>query len=79
MKDIISVVCASQYQPVNYIVGNMVNGLIVDRIKINTMRINGDLYEHFCGYDKNDDMLFSINCLAPCVVTYRKLTETIGE
>lgn len=45
-------------------------GTEIVRIQINTLHVQGDPYDHYCGYSANDEMLFSINCLVPCEVTY---------
>lgn len=34
------------------------------------IRITGDPFDHYCGFDDAGQMLFSINCLTPCEVLY---------
>ena len=53
-----------------YAVGQKVGLGIVDEIKIDQIRANGDPYQHYCGFDEKGKMLFSVNCLAPCDIEY---------
>lgn len=32
--------------------------------------ITGDPYDHYIGRDDDGDMIFSVNCLAPCEIEY---------
>ncbi len=55
-------------------VPNNEDGTFTDKhiatIKQVGLRITGDPYDHYCGFDNVGEMLFSINCLAPCEVLY---------
>ncbi len=42
----------------------------VDKIYMADVCINGDPFSHYCGYDKNGFLLFTINQCCPCVVDY---------
>lgn len=53
-----------------YIVGCQANGGIVAEIKIHPIRFNGDPFQHYCGFDENGKLLFSIEPSAPCDVEY---------
>ena len=55
----------------SYIVGDKVNDKIVDRIGVQSLHFQGDPYDHYVGYTKGGEMIFSINCLTPCVVEYQ--------
>ena len=50
--------------------GEFFNVGIITDIKISQLWFQGDPYDHYCGYDLNGTMLFSINCLVPCEVVY---------
>jgi hypothetical protein len=43
---------------------------VISKIEKTGLRITGDPYDHYCGYDDKGKMLFSVNCLAPCEVIY---------
>ena len=43
---------------------------IIERIEIKPLYFTGDPFDHYCGFDKDGNMLFSINCLVPCEVIY---------
>jgi hypothetical protein len=50
-------------------------GMEIDRVPIHEIRksellFTGDPYDHYIGYSKTGQMLFSINCLCPCDVQY---------
>lgn len=51
-------------------VGNELDNNKIVEIKISDLWFRGEPYEHYCGYDSNGKMLFSINCLVPCEVVY---------
>lgn len=53
-----------------YRVGDNVNGRIVNAINVVSLYFTGDPYDHYAGYDKDGEMLFSVNCLCPCEVEY---------
>ena len=35
------------------------------------IKVNGDPYDYYLGYNDKGKVIFSINCLIPCVVTYK--------
>ena len=35
------------------------------------IRINGDPEDHYLGYNDKGEVIFSVNCLIPCVITYK--------
>jgi len=43
---------------------------IVDNISLQNVYVNGKPFEHYCGYDDNGKMLFTISCNVPCEVKY---------
>jgi hypothetical protein len=54
-----------------YAVGDtMPNGKVIERINQADLHFTGDPYDHYCGLASDGEMLFSINCLVPCVVEY---------
>lgn len=53
-----------------YLIGDKVNGKNIDRIGVVSLHFQGDPYDHYVGYTKEGEMIFSINCLTPCVVEY---------
>lgn len=54
----------------SYRLGEKVNGQTLTTIKIAQLYFTGDPFDHYCGYDENGKMIFSVNCLAPCEVVY---------
>lgn len=42
----------------------------IDRIYMDDIYITGDPYSHYCGYDKEGILLFTISPSCPCVVDY---------
>lgn len=56
----------------SYRVGDKMFGTndVIDVIKIHQLHFTGDPYDHYCGFDKNGKMLFSVNCLVPCEIIY---------
>lgn len=42
----------------------------VESITVDPIRINGDPFEHYCCYDKDNKLLVAINCTAPCEIIY---------
>ena len=53
-----------------YTVGRKCGTGEIDRIEKTPLPIDGDLYDHYCGFDKNNKMLFSVSCTAPCDIEY---------
>lgn len=54
-----------------YRVGDtMMNGEVIAKIILVELHFTGDPYDHYAGYNKDGEMLFSVNCLCPCDVTY---------
>lgn len=43
---------------------------VIEKIEIKPLYFQGDPYDHYCGFDENGEMMFSVNCLAPCEVIY---------
>jgi hypothetical protein len=54
----------------SYQLGEKVNGQTLTTIKVTQLYFTGDPFDHYCGYDENGKMLFSVNCLALCEVVY---------
>lgn len=44
----------------------------VAEIKIADIIFTGDPFSHYCGFDAEGKMMFSISCLVPCVVEYTR-------
>lgn len=42
----------------------------VDSIKKMPLTIDGDPIQHYCGFDSENNMLFSISAIAPCEIFY---------
>lgn len=55
----------------SYWVGKIIGNCEVSEIKRAAIKFTGDPFDHYCGYNKKGEMLFSINCLCPCVVEYK--------
>lgn len=53
-----------------YSLGKIIDGRTVARISVDSIAIEGDGYMHYCGFDSNDQLIFTINPHAPCVVEY---------
>lgn len=53
-----------------YAVGDNLNGKTVAKIGVVSLHFQGDPFDHYIGYSKDGEMIFSINCLTPCVVEY---------
>lgn len=53
-----------------YMLGKIIDGMTVSRISVADISIEGDPYMHYCGFDSNDKLIFTINPHAPCVVEY---------
>lgn len=53
-----------------YMLGKIIDGRTVTRISIADISTEGDSYMHYCGFDSNDELIFTINPHAPCVVEY---------
>jgi hypothetical protein len=53
-----------------YTLGDMINGKALNKIRLAELHFTGDPFDHYCGYDKDGEMLFSVNCLVPCEVVY---------
>jgi len=51
-------------------VGHTCEGKKIAEIKISEIRTNGDAYEHYCGYDSDGALIFSVDKLCPCEVIY---------
>lgn len=54
----------------SYFVGQTLKGGVVAKITNGELYFQGDPYDHYIGYDENNKMLFSINCLTPCDIEY---------
>ena len=54
-----------------YTVGETVNNKVIHKIGIAEMHFTGDPFDHYIGYDENSEIVFTINCLVPCVVEYK--------
>jgi hypothetical protein len=53
-----------------YCINDTLNGHRIVSIRIVSLSFTGDPYDHYAGYSKSGDMLFSINCLIPCNIEY---------
>lgn len=53
-----------------YMLGKIIDGRTVSRISVSDISIEGDPYMHYCGFDAKDELIFTINPHAPCVVEY---------
>jgi hypothetical protein len=53
-----------------YTLGQHFHGKYLHSIKQESLYFTGDPYDHYIGRSKDGEMLFSINCLVPCVVEY---------
>ena len=53
-----------------YHLGKVIDGREVHRISIADIYIEGDPCLHYCGFDINDGLIFTINPHTPCVVEY---------
>lgn len=53
-----------------YSIGDTINGYKVEKIRLDVLYFTGDPFDHYCGFDDVGNMVFSINCLCPCVVQY---------
>jgi len=56
----------------SYRVGDKMFGTneVIAEIKKQGLYFTGDPFDHYCGFDKDGKMIFSVNCLAPCEVIY---------
>lgn len=54
----------------SYRVGDMIDGERVDKIAQGELYFQGDPFDHYIGRADSGTMLFSINCLVPCVIEY---------
>ncbi len=43
---------------------------LVKKIVKGYLSITGDPYDHYLGYSESGELLFSINCMVPCIVEY---------
>jgi len=43
---------------------------VIYKIVKGSIDITGDPFSHYLGFGVNGDLLFSINCMVPCVVGY---------
>jgi hypothetical protein len=53
-----------------YYIGQEIQGRLLSAIEVRPLLFTGDPFDHYCGFDDKGEMLFSVNCLAPCVVEY---------
>jgi hypothetical protein len=53
-----------------YHAGDTVNGRQIDKIRLAELYFTGDPFDHYIGYTKEGDMIFSVNCLVPCEIVY---------
>lgn len=44
---------------------------VIDQINLSQLHVNGDPFDHYCGYNADGKMIFSVNCLAHCTVVYK--------
>jgi len=69
---ILSITIVTQSGAKAYHVGDTaLNGKTIACIKQAELHFTGDPFDHYCGYDKVGEMIFSINCLCPCEVLYK--------
>lgn len=54
----------------SYRIGDMISGERVDEIAKGELHFQGDPFDHYIGKADSGKMLFSINCLTPCVIEY---------
>lgn len=54
----------------SYKVGDLCGGIEIVEISKDILRFAGDPYDHYCGFDNKGNLLFSINCMAPCEIEY---------
>ena len=43
---------------------------VITEIKKHALYFNGDPIDHYCGFNIDGKMIFSINCICPCEVRY---------
>lgn len=55
-----------------YQLGKVIDGRKVARISIADVFMEGEQFIHYCGFDENDELIFTINPHTPCVVEYVK-------
>ena len=53
-----------------YTIGDNVNGAYIHEIKHDDLYFQGDPFDHYIGYSKEGETLFTVNCLTPCEVEY---------
>ena len=53
-----------------YQVGDTLDAGIVHEIKVHPLYFTGDPFSHYCGFDKNGKLLFSLEPSLPCDVEY---------
>lgn len=54
----------------SYQVGDMIYGTRIDSIRRADLLFQGDPFDHYIGYADSGAILFSVNCLVPCIVEY---------
>ena len=53
-----------------YTLGEKYNGEVIFSIKLFALHITGDPVEHYCGFNAEGQILFSINPCCPCTIDY---------
>lgn len=53
-----------------YQVGGKLDSGVISEIKIHPLRFTGDPFCHYCGFDENGKLLFSLEPSLPCDVEY---------
>lgn len=54
-----------------YQIGEMVNGVRLHKIESGYLHFTGDPFDHYIGYAETGEILFTINCLVPCIVEFQ--------
>ena len=58
-----------------FYIGKCINGMVIRRIRRVSEYINGDPFEHFVGYDEENDKVFAVNAYCHCLVEYNKIKD----
>lgn len=54
----------------SYNIGDKIDGKSIHTIEKRALHFQGDPYDHYIGISEDGQLLFSVNCLIPCDVTY---------
>lgn len=65
-----NITIVTQCSAKTYSLGDSLNGVELTMIIKDTLSFTGDPFDHYIGLSANGDILFSVNCLVPCVVEY---------